>query len=69
MSARAQRRRPKRNLHNPRIHLEDRFPRGEAGGTLEEAANLANYADMRTTRFYDVGDRVIRLTSVERIVY
>jgi len=41
----------------------------EAGGTLEEAANLANHADMRTTRIYDKRDRVIRRTSVERIVY
>ncbi len=40
-----------------------------AGGTLEEAANLANHADMRTTRIYDKRDRVIRRTSVERIVY
>ena len=36
----------------------------EAGGTLEEAANLANHADMRTTRIYDKRDRVIRRTSV-----
>ena len=41
----------------------------ETGGTLEEAANLANHADMRTTRLYDKRDRVIRRTSVERIVY
>ena len=41
----------------------------EAGGTLEEAANLANHADMRTTRIYDKRDRVVRRTSVERIVY
>ncbi|GMQ82684.1 MAG: tyrosine-type recombinase/integrase [Rhodothermia bacterium] len=41
----------------------------EAGGSLEEAANLANHADMRTTRIYDKRDRVIRRTSVERIVY
>lgn len=41
----------------------------ETGGSLEEAANLANHADMRTTRFYDKRDRVIRRTSVERIVY
>ncbi len=38
----------------------------EAGGTLEEAAN---HADMRTTRIYDKRDRIIRRTSVERIVY
>ncbi|TDI73800.1 MAG: hypothetical protein E2O84_06770 [Bacteroidetes bacterium] len=41
----------------------------EAGGTLEEAANLANHADMRTTRIYDKRDLAIRRTSVERIVY
>jgi site-specific recombinase XerD len=41
----------------------------EAGGTLEEAADLANHADTRTTRIYDRRDRVIRRTSVERIVY
>ncbi len=41
----------------------------EAGGTLEDAANLANHADMRTTRLYDKRDRTIRRTSVERIVY
>ena len=41
----------------------------EAGSTLEEAANLANHADMRTTRIYDKRDRVVRRTSVERIVY
>ena len=41
----------------------------EAGGTLEEAADLANHADTRTTRIYDRRDRVIRRTHVERIVY
>ena len=41
----------------------------ETGGTLEEAANLANHADMRTTRIYHKRDRIIRRTSVERIVY
>ena len=41
----------------------------EAGGSLEEASNLANHADMRTTRIYDKRDRIIRRTSVERIVY
>ncbi len=41
----------------------------EAGGTLEEAANLANHEDMRTTRIYDQRDRVIGRTSVERMVY
>jgi len=41
----------------------------ETGCTLEEAANLANHADMRTTRIYDKRDRAIRRTSVERIVY
>ena len=41
----------------------------ETGGTLEEAANLANHADMRTTPLYDKRDRVIRRTSVERTVY
>jgi len=34
-----------------------------------QTANLANHADMRTTRIYDKRDRVIRRTSVERIVY
>ena len=38
----------------------------ETGGTLEEAAN---HSDMKTTRIYDKRDRVIRRTSVERIVY
>ena len=41
----------------------------EAGGTLEEAANLANHADMRTTRIYHKRDRVVRRSSIERIVY
>jgi integrase/recombinase XerD len=41
----------------------------EAGGSLEDAANLANHADMRTTRIYDRRNRLIRRTSVERIVY
>lgn len=41
----------------------------EAGGALQEAANLANQADRRTTYIFDKRDRVIRRTSVERIVY
>ena len=41
----------------------------EAGATLEEAANLANHADMRTTRVYDNRDRVIRRASVKRIAH
>ncbi|MCH8124190.1 MAG: hypothetical protein IH853_13840 [Bacteroidetes bacterium] len=41
----------------------------EWDGTLEEAVNLANLADMRTTRIYDKRDRVIRRTQVERVVY
>lgn len=41
----------------------------ETGGTLEEAANLANHANVRTTRIYDKGDRIIHRTSVEWIVY
>ncbi len=41
----------------------------EADDMLGEAANLANHADMRTTRIYDKHDRVIRQASVERIVY
>ena len=41
----------------------------ETGGTLEEAADLANHADTRTTRIYDRRDRSIRRTSVERIIY
>ncbi len=41
----------------------------ESGYTLEEAANLANHADMRTIRIYDKRDRVMRRTSVEQIVY
>ena len=41
----------------------------ETRGSLEEAANLANHADMRTTRLDDKRDRIIRRMSVERIVY
>ena len=41
----------------------------ETGGGLEEATNLANLEDMRTTRIYDQRDWAIRRTSVERMVY
>ena len=41
----------------------------EAGSKLKEAANLANHADLRTTRIFDKRNREIRRTSVERIVY
>jgi len=37
----------------------------EAGGTLEEAANLANHADMRTTRIYDKPDQVLTMLQME----
>jgi hypothetical protein len=37
--------------------------------SLEEAADLANHADTRTTRIYDRRDRVIRRSHVERIVF
>ncbi len=35
----------------------------ETGGTLEEAANLANHADMRTTRINDKRGSTVRRTS------
>ena len=48
------------------LQIED-LPFEQPG--LEEAANLANHAAVRTTRIYDKRDRAVRRTSVERIVY
>ena len=37
------------------------------GGTLEEAREMANHADTRTTKLYDRTERVITQSAVERI--
>lgn len=39
----------------------------ENGGTLEEAREMANHADTRTTKLYDRTERVITQSAVERI--
>jgi len=41
----------------------------EAGGTLEEAASLANHANMRTTSIYDKPDKVRTMLQMEHLVF